>query len=43
VVARERDRTDISALWAGQAANLVHHRRAAELLDSLIAGVSGRL
>jgi nitronate monooxygenase len=42
VAAREQGRTDISALWAGQAANLVRHRRAAELLDALISGVSDR-
>jgi nitronate monooxygenase len=42
VAARAQDRTDISALWAGQAANLVRHRRAAGLLDALIAGVRDR-
>jgi nitronate monooxygenase len=39
VAARAQGRTDISALWAGQAANLVRHRGAATLLDELIAGV----
>jgi nitronate monooxygenase len=37
IAAREQGRTDISALWAGQAANLVRHRRAAELLEALTA------
>ena len=32
VAAREQGRTDISALWAGQAANLVRHRRAERTL-----------
>jgi nitronate monooxygenase len=40
VAARRQDRTDISALWAGQAANLVRHRRAAELLSALTPGSS---
>jgi nitronate monooxygenase len=40
VAARAQGRTDISALWSGQAAGLVRHRHAAELLDALIAGVN---
>jgi nitronate monooxygenase len=40
IAARAQDRTDISALWAGQAASLVRHRRAADLLDALTAGVT---
>jgi nitronate monooxygenase len=38
--AREQGRADSSALWAGQGTGLVRHRRAAELFDALVSGVS---
>lgn len=37
--ARAQGRTDVVALWAGQAAPLVRHRRAADLHAALVAGL----
>ena len=33
-------RPDLTAMWSGQSANLLRHACAAELMESLIAGVS---
>lgn len=41
--AERSGRSDLLPMWAGQSANLAHHRRATELLDSLVSGVSAIL
>ena len=38
--AERAGRSEFIPMWAGQSANLAHHTRATELLDSLVAGVS---
>lgn len=37
--ARSQGRTDVVALWSGQAAPILRHRRAVELFDALVSGV----
>jgi nitronate monooxygenase len=34
---------DLVPMWAGQGANLIHYTSAAELMDSLVSGVSARI
>jgi nitronate monooxygenase len=41
--ARERGRTDLAAMWAGQATSVLRHRHAAELFRALVDGTSERL
>ncbi len=43
MAAFQQGRADNSALWAGQAAGLVRHAGARELIDSLVAGVEALL
>ena len=38
--AEKSGRADLIPMWAGQSANLAHHTRATELLDTLVSGVS---
>ena len=38
--AEKSGRQELIPLWAGQSANLAHHTRATELLDTLVSGVS---
>jgi len=38
--AEKSGRQDLIPMWAGQSANLARHTRAAELLDTLVSGVS---
>jgi nitronate monooxygenase len=38
--AEKSGRKEFMQLWSGQSANLIHHRKAAEFLDAMIAGVS---
>ncbi|MCD6726415.1 MAG: nitronate monooxygenase [Solirubrobacteraceae bacterium] len=37
--AHDQGRTDLAKLWSGQAAALLRHRRAADLVEALVAGV----
>jgi nitronate monooxygenase len=41
--AEKAGREELMPMWAGQSANLVRHARAAELLDSLVSGVSAMI
>jgi nitronate monooxygenase len=43
VPAEKSGRPELLPLWAGQSANLARHRRATELLDSLVSGVSAMI
>jgi nitronate monooxygenase len=38
--AEKSGRQELIPMWAGQTANLAHHTRTTELLDTLVSGVS---
>ena len=41
--AEQAGRQELIPMWAGQSANLVHHTRASELMDTLVSGVSAMM
>jgi nitronate monooxygenase len=41
--AEQSGREELIPMWAGQSANLAHHTRASELLDTLVSGVSAMI